>query len=295
VTKWQEFPIRPQGRPWSGINTRSGKLDDGTGQMTDSSVNVIINQADKLAKRKGFVRGLDERFAGPVCGLHKYTGNCGIEYLLVADQAGISIRQPFFIPTFTSSDAYPSDSFQDDGPVNKYYWSNIGKYEQGDGLLVLASSWLNGGDMAWFKLASNFSYQLEFEYAADGECELVGIIKSGTTARIEARVISDGVTVTGELVWTDSLGVETSLGTVGLGTTSFTGKVTMSYQRDQVSDQYIVTMDAQPTNEGLQRVQDFETLTALDDADFGQTTALRIERTLATAMPGIELVQGDPL
>ena len=68
MTKWQEFPLRPQGRPWAGINTRSGKLDDGSGMMTDSSVNCIINEADKLEKRKGMIRGLDERFAGAVCG-----------------------------------------------------------------------------------------------------------------------------------------------------------------------------------------------------------------------------------
>lgn len=296
MTKWQEFPLRPQARPWAGINTRSGKLDDGSGQMTDSSVNCIINEADKLEKRKGMIRGLDERFAGAVCGLHKYTDECGREWLLVADEGGFSIRQPFAIPSFTSSDAYPSDSFQAAGTVNVSTWQNTALYEQAGGLLVLKSGETNGGDLVWFKEATNFSYESTFEYFVDGACSLVGIIKrSSGQARIEARVSSDGVNISGELVWIDSTGAESSLGTLDLGTTVFTGTVVLSYQRNTVTDQYVVTMDATPTDSGLERVQDFTTLTALDDADLGQGTALRVERTLTTTTPGIESVQGDPL
>ena len=99
MTQHNAFPLRG-GKAWPGVNTLGGKLDDGSGQLTDSSKNVMINTADILAKRKGFTRGLDEQFVGAVCGLHKYTDECGLEYLLVADEAQINIRTPFFIPVF---------------------------------------------------------------------------------------------------------------------------------------------------------------------------------------------------
>ena len=296
MTKWQEFPLRPQGRPWAGINTRSGKLDDGSGQMVDSSINCIINSADSLEKRKGMIRGLDERFAGSVCGLHKYTDECGREWLLVADQGGFSIRQPFAIPSFASSDAYPSETFQSNGSVNENIWRNAGLYEQAGGLLVLKSGVTDGGDLVWFKDASNFSYKLQFEYFLDGQCFVVGIIKkSSGLARIEARISNNGSSLVGELIWIDATGAETSFGSVDLGTTIFTGLVEVSYQSDTINDEYTLTMDVTPTGIGLSRVQDFTTLTTLDDADLGQGTALRVERTLTTTLPGVESVQGDPL
>jgi hypothetical protein len=59
MTTWQEFPLRPAGRPWPGLNTRGGALDNGTGQLDDGSFGMIINEADILEKRKGLVRGLN--------------------------------------------------------------------------------------------------------------------------------------------------------------------------------------------------------------------------------------------
>ena len=70
MTKWQEFPLRPQGQAWPGLNTRGGVLDPGSGQLDDGSFNQIINEADLLEKRKGLTRGLDERFEDVVCDLH---------------------------------------------------------------------------------------------------------------------------------------------------------------------------------------------------------------------------------
>lgn len=93
------------------MDTTGGKLDDGTGKQTENSVNVTINEVDKLEQRKGFVRGLSERFGTAVCGLHTYTDNCGNQWLLVASDDGIFIRQPFNVPVFENDDSYPLDDF----------------------------------------------------------------------------------------------------------------------------------------------------------------------------------------
>lgn len=297
MTKWQEFPIRPQGRPWSGINTRSGKLDDGSGQMKDSSVNVIINKGDQLEKRKGLVRGIDERFAGAVCGLHTYTDECGREWLLVADQAGFSIRQPFAVPNFANSDAYPSDSFQSNGAVNPLRWLNSILYEQLAGSLVLKSSVLDGGDMLWFKDASNFSYQTTADYdlSETATCRAVVVIKaSAGQARIEGRVIASASNVTFELVWIDSLGAETCLGIAGVGP-FFTGCIRLSYQRDVITGTFTAKAIVDPPTAAAITLEDSTTLTALNDADFGQRTALRLERDLAATSVGILEVNGGPI
>ena len=291
MTKWQEFPLRPQGRPWAGINTRSGKLDDGSGQMTDNSVNCIINRADKLAKRKGMIRGLDERFAS-VCGLHKYTDECGREWLIVADEGGFTIRQPFAIPSFEASDAYPSDAFASDGPVDSYYWRNTEGYIQSGGALLLESGQSNPGDMTWFKLASNFSYQSAISYTVDEGSTVVAIIKAGATARVEARItmIGGGVIVT--LVHVDSTGSETTL---GVGASEPTGDLILSYNRDLVNDRYTAKVEVSPTAGVTFILEDFETITALDDADLGQSTALRLENLTGTGSGTVLEIQGDPL
>ena len=112
MTKHQEFPLRPQGSPWPGLNTKGGVLDPGQGFLEDGSKNQIINEADVLSKRLGFVRGLDERFDGVVCGLFRYTSGCGVEYLIVSDEDGIKVRTPFSIPEFLGSDSIPFDDFE---------------------------------------------------------------------------------------------------------------------------------------------------------------------------------------
>jgi hypothetical protein len=295
MTKWQEFPLRPQGRPWVGINTRSGKLDDGSGQMVDSSINCIINQADQLEKRKGLIRGIDERFAGAVCGLHKYTDECGREWLLVADQAGFSIRQPFSIPSFRASDAYPSDSFQADGAVDPNFWNNRTTYVQSGGSLVLATGVLVGDDLLWFKLASNFSYQLEMNFVYETTSRAVVIIKaSGTTpARLEGRISTDDGF---QIVWVDVAGVETVLGFVDpLALPPASGNVKLSYTRDTVNNNYVVTMDVELLDLATFRIQNLGTLNAVNDAGLGQMTGLRLERNSLGVTPEILDVQGRPI
>ena len=294
MTKWQEFPLRPQGRPWPGLNTRSGKLDDGSGQMTDASINCIINEGDKLEKRKGLIRGLDERFAGSVCGLHKYTDECGREWLVVADEGGFSVRQPFAIPSFASSDAYPSDDFETDGPVNTYFWRNTGGYEQAGGSLVLKAGETQPGPMTWFKDASNFSYQVEIGWTIDDDSTVGVHVKRGSTARIEARLARVSGNATIALVWVNGAGGETELATGGVGTVA-AGRLVLSYNRDTVNDQYLARLDVSPEGAAAFRLEDYETLTALDDADFGQGTALELLSTSGASSGGITDVQGDPI
>ncbi len=294
MTQWQEFPLRPQGRPWVGINTRSGKLDDGSGQMTDSSVNCIINRGDKLAKRKGLVRGLDERFAGSVCGLHKYTDECGREWLLVADEGGFSIRQPFAIPSFAATDAYPSDSFQTDGPVSSE-WSNTANYAQLGGALVLNAGILDGSDMRWFKDATNFSYKVDGGWVGAADSSAIFVIKQGAVARLEAQVISALGFITVSLVWTDATGAARVLGQVGLPVGTETGDLTLSYSRDAVGGVFTAQLVVQPTDGDAIQIQDFESINAVEDADFGQGTSLRIESITGVAAASITSVQGAPL
>jgi len=295
VTKWQEFPIRPQGRPWVGINTRQGKLDDGSGQMVDSSINCIINNSDKLEKRKGLIRGIDERFAGAVCGLHKYTDECGREWLLVADQAGFSIRQPFSIPSFRASDAYPSDSFQADGPVDPNRWNNRTTYTQLDGSLQLVPGMLVGDDLLWFKLASNFSYQLEWNFVYEATSRTVAIIKASLTtpARLEGRISTDDGF---QLVWIDVAGVETVLGFVDpLALPPASGNAVLSYTRDTVNNNYVATLDVELLDLAAFRIQNLGTLNAVNDQGFGQATGVRLERSSLGVTPEILDVQGRPI
>ncbi len=294
MTKWQEFPLRPQGRPWVGINTRSGKLDDGTGQMDQSSVNTIINAADQLEKRKGMVRGIDERFAGAVCGLHKYTDECGREWLLVADQAGISIRQPFSIPSFRVSDAYPSDSFQADGQVDPNRWDNRTTYTQSGGSLVLASGVLTGEDLTWFKLATNFSYQLEVNWAYQATSRIVAIIKASsiTPARLEARISTDEGF---QLVWIDVAGAEEVLRSADPIAEPLSGNLKLSYTRDTINNNYVATMDVELDELPAFRLQNLHDLNAVNDQGLGQGTAVRLERSSLGVTPEILDVQGRPI
>lgn len=169
MTKWEPFPLRQHGQPWPGLNTRGGRLDPGQGQLEDGSFNAIINEADILAKRKGLIRGIDERFDGVVCGLFRYTDDCGREYVVVADEVGIKVRTPFSIPEFLGSDSLPFDDFN---TLDTTRWSNTGAYEVSIGALQL-----NGSDtlgttdfvpaaqlMQWFKPSVLTGYFVETNY-----------------------------------------------------------------------------------------------------------------------------------
>lgn len=168
MTRWVGTPLRKPDQPWSGIDTKSGKLDDGRALLTQESINVQVNQKDTLAKRNGFVRALQERFGTVVCGLHTYTDHCGNEWLLVASDESIEIRHPGVILPFTADDSYPTDNFSTE--LSDLLWRNTALYTAtGDVLLRASGSSTAPFDAAsylrWFKPASAVAYQVQLQYA----------------------------------------------------------------------------------------------------------------------------------
>jgi hypothetical protein len=240
MTRWQEFPLRPQGQPWPGLNTRGGKLDPGSGQLEDGSFNAIINEADILEKRSGFIRGLDERFDGPVCGLFRYTDDCGVEYLVVADSEGIKVRTPFDIPVFLGSDSLPNDDFEE-AEVNTSRWTNTSDYRTFIGSLTTAllAVPLDAATvpasrlMQWFKAAAVSSYRVEIQYAlvAEGEQQVVAVaIKRTGDSYLIAHVRLSTYSVLVQLV---QAGVATTLASQALeGAELANGFLRLSYDAD---------------------------------------------------------------
>lgn len=321
MTSWQEFPLRPQGQPWPGLNTRGGALDNGSGQLEDGSFGMVINEADILEKRKGMVRGLDEQFTGVVCGLFRYTDECGREWLLVADQDGIAIRQPFAIPVFENSDAYPFDSFQTDpstnvGEVSTANWRNTSRYTLRDDKLVevagaaaMSETVLARSEfLRWFKEATNQSYQVRIEYEfedSDSEQHQAVVIKGNgdllTGAYIQGELVfSSTGTYQATLYLRDSSGNLNELVTTGLAgfTTPATGFFTVKYQRDVTAlaeQQFLASMEITP--QGGSPVTVSGSLNAIQDADLGQVSATGVGHRLGVETPsnGVKVIDGGPL
>lgn len=309
MTNWEGVPLRPQGQNWPGLNTRGGRLSRGVGQLEDGSINQIINEGDTLEKRKGIVRGLNERFDGVVCGLFKYTDDCGIEWLLVADEAGIFIRQPFVIPTFTQSDAYPFDSFSE-AAVDSENWRNTSRYETVDDELVevFGVSPITGvrvpdaNVMRWFKEATNKSYQTRIEYRFEDQPaeQHKTIVMKGTGD------LSAGAFLQGELVFDnrgtysiniyhrDSTGTTTSILNRDLvGQPS--GFFTLKYVRDEGANAFVASVEVFPTG-GTPVIAAAPTFNTIQDADFGQVTGIGIgHKNGAQQFDGILVVDGGPV
>lgn len=299
MTKWVEFPLRPQGQPWPGLNTRGGKLDPGQGQLEDGSINGVINEADLLAKRKGFIRGLDERFDGPVCGLFRYTDDCGVEYLVVADQDGIHVRTPFDIPTFLGSDSLPNDNFEA-SVVDTSRWTNTADYQTFIGSLVLSITALSidAGTvpatrlMQWFKAAAPSSYFVEIQYAlvAEGSGQVVAVaIKRTGDSYLIANVYRRpaGYTVNLQIV---QAGVATTLDSSDLeGSAISAGFLRLAFDADtlQVSCRVIPS--------GGNQVTLTKTLTEAQANNLGQNSAIGIIAAEINDQPEILLVQGGAL
>lgn len=299
MTKWQEFPLRPQGQPWPGLNTRGGRLDPGQGQLEDGSFNAVINEADLLAKRKGFIRGLDERFDGPVCGLFRYTDDCGVEYLVVADQDGIHVRTPFDIPTFLGSDSLPNDNFEA-SEINTARWTNTSPYRTFLGSMTtsLTASNIDSGVvpesrlMQWFKAAAPTSYQVEIQYAlvaeGNGQVAAVAIKRTGDTyliANVYRRPA--GYTVNLQLV---QAGVSVTLDSSDLeGSSISAGFLRLSYNADNRK----VTCRVIPS--GGSQVSLTATLTEAQDNNLGQNSAIGLIAADFNDQPEILLVQGGAL
>ncbi|HUW15890.1 MAG TPA: hypothetical protein VMW94_02330 [Actinomycetes bacterium] len=290
MTQWQAFPLRPPEQPWAGLNTKGGVLDDGRGWLEDGSVNAVINEADILEKRPGFIRGLDERFDEVVCGLFTYIDDCGIEWLLVADRSGIYIRQPFDIPVFELSDAYPADSFEGT-ELDTASWRNTAAYTVDGGSLVLGPSAIadfGTADVAptrlmrWFKGAASPSYQVTIQYAIDltsiaQQTVAVAIkgngdLTAGARLQVDIKLVPQATEYVVQLKVVSASGSERIIQSETLkGFKQGTGFLKLSYSNET----RVVTATATP-NGGAIRVIESLPLTVVEDAGLGQVSAIGI-------------------
>lgn len=300
MTRFQEFPLRPQGQAWPGLNTRGGKLDPGMGQLEDGSFNAVINEIDILEKRKGFIRGLDERFDGPVCGLFRYTDNCGVEYLVVADSEGIFVRTPFDIPTFLGSDSLPNDDFEA-AEINTDRWSSGTEFYRtflGSMTIGLLTTQLDvsvvpeARFMQWFKAAAITSYQVEIQYAltaASGVQNVAVVIKrTGDTYLIANVNIGNGdYVVTLRLV---QAGVSATIATSSLeGAELANGFLRLGYNAETRT----ATVRVIPS--GGDQVSLSAALSEAQDNNLGQDSALGITNAVLADQPEILNVRGGAL
>lgn len=281
-----EVPLRIPSQPWPGLGTRIGFLDPQVGFLEEGSVNMMINRADTLEKRKGFVRGLDQNFAGPVCGLFKYTDTCGIEYLLVADQAGISIEQPFAVPLFENSDAFPFDSFAIDGFPSSYSWRNIDRYVQVNDELFMRAGVATSVDplattdiMRWFKSASNLAYQIRIQYSFDETSVTqqqtailikgTGDLSVGPYLLAQIKFSNGGIYRVAMFLFNGTslseIGAANVLGSV----TNVNGFMTLAYERDVATGTFTASTTVQPN--GGARVLLTDPITGVEDASFSGT------------------------
>ena len=313
MTKFTELPMRPHGQNWPGLNTRGGFLSKGLGELEDGSFNGVIEVGDVLRKRRGLVRGLDERFNGVVCGLFRYTSECNVEYLLVADEAGISIRTPFEVPIFSTSDAYPQDSFSTTGAPDPLLWRNTADYtQQGDTLVLVSTTAGTSAQVAasrmmrWFKDAANPSYQVRVQYELDSSLatrQRVSIVVRGSTDLLSGALIqldlerdAAGAQVLhlwhrrADLTYREVLRVDVPT------TALLDGFLTVRYARDLVANTFLPGLSLVASG-GVTIDQDAPTLSEVEDADLGLVSAIALDRgdsTLSTAHTLLS-VDGGPL
>lgn len=197
MTNSVEFPLRPYTQDWPGLNSTGGKTMRVGGELSDCT-NVQINRGDTLEKRKGFVRALDERFEGVVCGLFTYLDDCGNEWLLVADQISIKVRQPFVFSDVPTLDCYPNDGF-DDEELSPTLWRNTDSYITTSGRMkLLGGSQENNlqqgidSSTRWFKDACSTSHnlQLQFVFDTSAKSRILAIIR-GTDDLASSMLIAE--------------------------------------------------------------------------------------------------------
>lgn len=299
MTTYQEFPLRPQDRPWPGLNTRGGRIDPGFGFLEDGSFNQVINEADILEKRRGFVRGLDERFTGPVCGLFRYTDNCGVEYLIVADGSDIYVRTPRSVPQLLNSDSLPFDDFED---LDTSKWTNTGVYEVSLGALQLdGTDSLGISDftpatqlMQWFKPSVLSSYYVEVNYRLDAsdDQQTVSVVtkrnESGTTY-LEASIHIDGDEYELRLDLVNG-GVRSTLNSQALGGAALAdGFLRLSYN----AGTFTATARAIPSGGNQVTIASPDgSISEAISAGLGQLSAVGLRRETLTVTPQIESVSG---
>lgn len=314
MTQWQEQPLRKPGLPWPGLNTRGGRLDDGSGQLEDGSINCQINRADTLSKRSGMVRGLDEWFGSVVCGLFTYQDYCGQQYLLVADEEGINIRQPFVLPQFLASDAYPNDTFDGDGAINVTNWRNTDRYvRSGDNMAQAVGAPLLEGPrlaagtfMRWFKDAGAFAYEVRIDYVFDPALtgdQRIGVVlrgngdlSTGALLQLDA-VFNEADTYELQMFYRDGSGEYRTLLTEEIDgiRTAPSGTLTFRYERNAQNEfEPVATILA---NQGAFATHRAATLTAVEDADLGLVSALALGQKQGGRSPviGVQFVAGGPI
>lgn len=296
MTKWTEMPLRPQGQPWPGLNTRGGLLDPGAGYLEDGSFNAVINEADLLEKRKGLIRGLDERFDGVVCGIFRYTDGCGIEYLVVSSEGGIVVRQPFSIPSYLGSDSLPFDDFE---TLDTTRWSPTDAYEVFLGALQLSGAdTFSGLDyvrkdqlMFWFKESVIQSYYVEINYRLEAffpKQAAAVVIKASRdgTSYLEACVTATKDTYRVYLYLVIG-NVRTTLSESDVkGISLVDGFLRLNYD----AGAFVASVNIIPSGGGSQTLT--AQLTEAQDAALGQRSAVGIQRTDSTPNPQIESVSG---
>jgi hypothetical protein len=288
MTKWQAFPLRKPGEAWSGIDVKSGKLDDGRALLTEESINVQVNRKDLLEKRKGFIRALNERFGTVVCGLHTYTDICGNEWLLVASDDGIAIRHPGVILPGTPDDSYPTDNFST--TLSELNWRNTALYTAtGDVLLRVSGSstapFDAAGYLRWFKDASAMSYEVQLEYeftpgVAGKQVVSVAIKGSGdllTGAYLQADLeFTDGGAYLARLYHVTAARQRQSLGQIDVAgsRTSPGGFFTLAYRRlFSPTPTFVPFIEVVPIGGALQELAG-ATLQPAQDLDLGQVSAI---------------------
>ena len=289
MTRWLAVPLRKPGQAWSGIDFKGGKLDDGRALLNEESINVQVNRKDLLEKRKGFIRGLNERFGTVVCGLHTYTDHCGNEWLLVASDDGIAIRHPGVILPFTADDSYPTDNFS--AALSDLQWRNTSLYTAtGDALLRVSGSSTAPFDAAsllrWFKAASNVAYAVQIEYeftagVAGKQVVSIAIKGSGdlqTGAYLQADLeFTDGGGYLAKLFHVTAGRQRVQLGQIDVAGSRTTpaGFLTLTYSRNFTTPTpaLIAKVGVTPTGGALQE-KEGATLTEAQDLDLGQMSAI---------------------
>lgn len=313
MTKFVELPLRPHGQVWPGLNTRRGYLSNGTGELEDGSTNAVIERGDGLMKRRGLIRGLDERFPGVVCGLFRYTDICGIEYLIVADEEGIKVREPFDVPVGETSDAYPQDNFSSTGAPSALLWRNASAYSQANDALVLLSTVSAGSGsqvlptrhMRWFKDAANPSYQVQIQYEFDPSSAVqqrTSLVIRGagdlSAALIQLDLVFQAGTIYRARLWhRNAAGTYRELLFRDIPSPAqATGFLTIRYARDVTVPSFIAGFDLVAIG-GVTVSADAPTLSEIEDADLGLTSAVGLDRsaTGAVTLHRVHSIDGGPL
>lgn len=280
------------GQSWPGLKTRTGRIMRIPGEMSDCT-NALINRGDVLSKRKGLVRGFDEQFDGPVCGLFVYTDSCGQEYVLVADNADVKIRTPFTLPVFTVADCYPSDGFDGENgdAVDAEVWRNGQGYEIQSNALVQVAGALPDDDsaaaallgaMTWFKEACSTRYEVQTQYSFSSPCtakqkHIIVLRESETTG---AAIFATLEFCTSPAVYRARIFHKRGSGQVVelQSQTSIAGDpsgfMKLSYDSTELTATLLLTVDSGPSVELVTAP-----LTTVDDLDFGLLSSIGISFT----------------